>query len=143
MTSRQEDATGGLPLANEIAGSRGTEDAVLAYDELLHTIGGTDLGDLLNDVGVVVATIATNDEESVLSALRDGEEDTGKEGLGVVLLLEDLDLLSQARAEKPLLETRQQENTGIDVRSGLLVAEGLDGNGLDRHGGVAVLTGLT
>jgi hypothetical protein len=108
MTSRQEDATGGLPLANEIAGSRGTEDAVLAYDELLHAIGGTDLGDLLNDVGVIVATIATNDEESVLSALRDGEEDAGKKGLGVVLLLEDLDLLSQARAENRQLETRQQ-----------------------------------
>jgi hypothetical protein len=53
-------------------------------------------------------------------------------------LLEDLDLLSQARAGQVSDTGNIRKIKGIDVRSGLLVAEGLDGNGLDRHGGVAL-----
>lgn len=138
MTSSQKNTTGGLPLANQVAGSRGTEDPVLANNQLLHSIGGTDLGDLLDGVRVVVTTVATDDEESVLGAFGDGEESAGDEGLGVVLLLEDLDLLSQARAGQVSDTGNIRKIKGIDVRSGLLVAEGLDGNGLDRHGGVAL-----
>lgn len=104
MTGSQENTTGGFPPADEVTRSWGTEDAILANNELLHAIGSTNLGDLLDDVGVVVATIATDDEESVLSAFRDGKEGAGDEGLGVVLLLEDLDLLSQARAERALVK---------------------------------------
>lgn len=137
MASRQENTTGGLPLANQVARSRGAHDAVLADNELLDTIGGPDLGYLLDDFGVVVAAIATDDEESVLSAFRDGEEGAGDEGLGVVLLLEDLDLLAQARAGGCQLDNNCIKRRAIDVRSGLLVAKRLDGNGLDRHGGVA------
>lgn len=110
----------------------------MANNQLLHSIGGTDLDDLLDGVRVVVTTVATDDEESVLGAFGDGEEGAGDEGLGVVLLLEDLDLLSQARAGQVSDTGNIRKTKGIDVRSGLLVAEGLDGNGLDRHGGVAL-----
>ena len=98
MTGSQEDTTGSLTLADEVASSGGTEDAVLADQQLLDTIGSTDLSDLLDDLSVVVTTITTNDEESSLSTLGDGEDDAGDEGLGVVGLLEDLDLLTKTRA---------------------------------------------
>lgn len=98
VTGRQEDTTGGLALADEVAGSRGGEDAILADQQLLDTISGTDFGNLLNDLGVVVAAIATDDEESALSTLGDREDDASDEGLGVVGLLEDLDLLTKTGA---------------------------------------------
>lgn len=98
VTGRQEDTTGGLALADEVAGSGGGEDAILADQQLLDTISGTDFGNLLDDLGVVVAAIATDDEESALSALGDGEDDASNEGFGVVGLLEDLDLLTKTGA---------------------------------------------
>jgi hypothetical protein len=109
----------------------------LTDEKLLHTIGSANLGDFLDDVGVVVAAIATDDEKGVLSALGDGEDDAGNKRLGIVLLLEDFDLFAQTRAAETLACHDQKRRKGIDVRSGLLVAEGRDGNGLDRHGGVA------
>jgi hypothetical protein len=63
MTSRQQDAARGFPLANDMAGGRGREDAVLADEQLLDAVAGTDLGDQLDDFGVPVATVAADDEE--------------------------------------------------------------------------------
>jgi hypothetical protein len=80
----------------------------------------------LDDVGVVVAAIATDDEKGVLSALGNREDDAGDKRLGVVLLLEDFDLFAQTRAAETLVCHDQKRRRGFDVRSGLLVAEGCD-----------------
>lgn len=95
----EEDTTGGLPDADQVAGSGGGHDAILADEELLHAVGRSDLCNDLGDLGVVETAITTDDEGSALSALGDGLEDGSNEVLGVVGLLEDLDLLAEAGAE--------------------------------------------
>lgn len=95
MTGGEEDASSSLPLANDMTGSRSGKNAVLADQELLDTIGSTDLGNQLNDFGVVEATIAADDEESTLGTLWYGEEDGCDESLAVVWLLENGDLLTK------------------------------------------------
>jgi hypothetical protein len=69
----------------------------LSDQKLLHAVCRADLSNCLNDFWVVIATIATDDEESSLSAFGDGEEDAGDEGFGVVGLLEDDDLFTETR----------------------------------------------
>lgn len=98
MTGRQQNTTGSLSHTDQVAGGGGTENAILADQELLDAVGSTDLGNLLDNLGVVIATITTDDKESSLSTLRDGEQDAGDESFGVVGLLEDLDLLAKTRA---------------------------------------------
>jgi hypothetical protein len=71
-----------------VAGGRGGHYAVLADQELLDAVCGTDLCNDLGDLGVVVAAITFGD----------GVEDGGNEVLGVVGLLEDLDLLAKTGA---------------------------------------------
>jgi hypothetical protein len=118
------------------------ENAALADDELADAVGGTDLGDELGDLRVPVAAVAANDQSAVLDALGDGEEDAGDEGLAVVWLLEDPDLLAQARPDyvsstlerplncKTLCSTALMEH----LRSRLLVGERRDFYGFDVHG---------
>lgn len=131
VTSSQEDTTSSLSHADQVASSRGTHDAILADQQLLDAIGGTDLGDLGNDLRVVVTAIATNDEERVLDTLGDGQENAGDEGLGVMSLLKDLDLLAEAGAG----ERVRWDNGGVadNLRSRLLVGERGDGDRLDGH----------
>jgi len=81
-----------------MAGGWCAEDTVLTDQELLDAVGGTNLCDHLGDLWVPVSAISTDDEEGVLDALRDREQDAGDESLRVVLLLENLDLLAEARA---------------------------------------------
>lgn len=71
MTGSQEDTTSCLPHTNEVASSRGAHNTMLSNQELLHAIGGTDLCDLGDDLGVVVTAIATNDEEGTFNTLGD------------------------------------------------------------------------
>jgi hypothetical protein len=92
----EQNTAGGLADADEVAGGRSGHDAVLADEELLHAICGTNLCNDLGDLGVVVAAIATNDERCALSTFGDGVEDGSDEVLGVVGLLKDLDLLAEA-----------------------------------------------
>lgn len=63
MAGSQEDTSGSLAKANDMTGSRSGENAVLADDELLDAVGGTNLGNQLDNLGVPVSAIATNDEE--------------------------------------------------------------------------------
>lgn len=63
MASGQEDAASGLALANDMAGGRGGQNAILADDELLDTVGNANLGDQLDDFGIPVPAITANDEE--------------------------------------------------------------------------------
>lgn len=100
MTGSQQNATGGTAFSDNMAGSGGGEDAILPDQHLLDPIRCTDLGYQLYDLGVVVTTISTNDEEAPLDALGYGEEDAGDEGFAVVWLLEDFDLFSKTRPGK-------------------------------------------
>ena len=110
MISGQQDTTSGLADADDVRGSRGTENAILANDELLDAVSGTNLCNGLGDLGVPVATVTTNDEGGVLDALGDGEENAGDKRLRVVLLLEDLDLLAKTGAGNKSASSHKQDN---------------------------------
>jgi hypothetical protein len=97
VAGRQQDAAGSFPYPNDVAGCGCAEDAILTDKQLLDTVGGTNLGNQLSNLGVPVAAITANDEDGAVDALRNGLEDAGDEGFRVVVLLEDLDLLTQAR----------------------------------------------
>lgn len=62
MTGGQQDTTSRLPLPYEMTGSWSAQDTVLANENLLDTIGSTDLSNLLDSLGIVVAAVATDDE---------------------------------------------------------------------------------
>lgn len=70
MTGRQENTSSGLALPDNMTGSGGRQNTVLADEELLDTIGDTDLCNGLDDLGVPVTTIATDDEERVYGLVR-------------------------------------------------------------------------
>jgi hypothetical protein len=63
VAGSQQDATSGLAYADDVAGSRCAEDAILADQQLLDTIGSTDLGDQLRDLWVPVATVTSDDQD--------------------------------------------------------------------------------
>lgn len=63
MAGSQKNTTSGLAKADDMAGSRGRQDTILADEELLDTVGGTDLGNQLDNLRVPVAAITTDDEE--------------------------------------------------------------------------------
>lgn len=81
MRSGQQDTTSGLANADDVRGSGGTEDTILANDKLLDTVCGTNLCNGLGDLGVPVTTVTTDDEGRVLDTLGDGEENASNEGL--------------------------------------------------------------
>lgn len=98
VTGSQQNTTSGLPDTDQVTGSRSTENAVLAHEQLLDTVSGTNLRDLLNDLGVIITAITGDDEGGILSTFGDRQDDASHEGFGVVSLLEDFDLLTKARA---------------------------------------------
>ena len=98
VTGRQQDATSSLSLPDDVTRSWGTQNAVLTDDELLDAVRGRDLCDDLGDLWVPVAAITTNDEGAAFITFWNGQNDSRNKVLGVVGLLEDLDLLAQARA---------------------------------------------
>lgn len=77
---------------------RGTENAILPNQQLLDAVRGTNLGNDLDNLGVVVAAVTADDEEGVLGALGDGVQDGRDKVLGVVGLLEDGDFLAETGA---------------------------------------------
>jgi hypothetical protein len=97
----QQNTAGSLSLANDVTGCRSAQNTVLADQKLLDSICCTDLRDLLHNLRVIEAAITTDDEERALDTLGDGEENGGDEGLAVVWLLEDLDLLTKTRSTWP------------------------------------------
>ena len=64
MASSQEDTSSGFSLADDMTRSRGAENAVLSDQELLDAVSCPNLGDQLNDLGVVVSSIPTDDEKA-------------------------------------------------------------------------------
>jgi hypothetical protein len=93
----QKDTASGFAYPDDVTGCGCAENTVLADQELLDTVSGTNLGDQLSDLGVPVTTVTTDNEGWARYALGDGEQDAGNEGLWVVVLLEDLDLLAETR----------------------------------------------
>lgn len=81
MAGGEQNAAGGLPYPDDMAGSWGTENAILADQKLLDAVGGADLCNLLCDLWVPETAVTTNDKESTLSALRDRLENAGDERL--------------------------------------------------------------
>jgi hypothetical protein len=100
VAGRQKDTAGRFPYPNDVAGGWCTQDAILADQELLDAVRSTDLSDQLSDLGVPVPAIATNDKERSSNALGDRLKDTSHKGLGVVVLLEDLDFLAETRTKR-------------------------------------------
>ena len=98
MGSGKKDTTSCLALADNVGGGWSTEDTVLADEKLLDTVCGTNLSNQLNDLWVPVTTITTNNQEAVLDTFWNGKEDRGNEGLRVVRLLENHDLLTKTGA---------------------------------------------
>lgn len=62
MTGGQEDTTSGLAEANQMRSGGSRENTVLADEELLDAVRGTNLGSKLDNLGVPEAAITTNDE---------------------------------------------------------------------------------
>ncbi len=81
-----------------MTGSRGAQNTTLTDQELLDTICSTNFCNQLDNLGVPVSSITTNDQEAVLDTFWDGEKDRCDESFRVVRLLENNDLLSQAGA---------------------------------------------
>jgi len=71
MTGRQQDTTSRLHLPDDMASSRGAENAILAYHEFLDAISNANLCNQLHHFGIVVSTIAANDKEGTLSSFWD------------------------------------------------------------------------
>ena len=97
MTGSQKNPARRFSFSNDMARSRGAQDPILSYQELLDAIRSSDLGNQLHHFRVIISPITTNDEEAVLSTLGDRKEDAGDEGFAVVRLLEDGDLFSKTR----------------------------------------------
>lgn len=71
MTGSQQNTTSSLSHADQVACRGGTQDTILTHEELLDSIGGTDLGNLLDNLRVVVTAIAGDDKGSTRSTLWD------------------------------------------------------------------------
>ena len=102
MTGSEENTTGGLSDANDMAGSWSGQDAILTDEKLLDTICRANFSNQLDNFGIPVSAVTTDDKESTLCAFRNREEDRSDEGLAVVRLLEDSDLFAQTRSARPI-----------------------------------------
>jgi len=98
VASSQEDSTGSLPLPNDMAGSGCAENAILSYQQLLDSVGSANLGDQLYYLGVVIASISSDDKKAAVCAFWNRQQNAGDERFAVVRLLEDCDLLPKSRS---------------------------------------------
>ena len=101
VAGSQQNTASSLPLANDMTCSWCAQNTILTDQELLDAVCCTNLCNLLNHLGVVEAAITTNDEEGALDAFGNREENRGDEGLAIMRLLEDLDLLPETRSTRP------------------------------------------
>lgn len=98
MARSKQDPTCGTSLPDNMAGGWGAQYAVLANDQFLNTVRGSNASNQLDGLRIVETSISTDNEERILGALWDGLEDAGNEGFGIVRLLEDSDLLAKTRS---------------------------------------------
>lgn len=115
VASSQKDTSGSLAQTDDMTGSRGGKNAILADDELLDTVGSTNLGNKLDNLRVPVSAVATDNKKRAYQLIRswlvlqsnwlhtlnsfgNRKQDAGDEGLAVVRLLKDGDLFAKAGA---------------------------------------------
>lgn len=67
----------------------------MSDDKLLHSVRSSDLRNDLCDLWIPESAITTNNQCAALDAFGNGEKSCCDERLGVVSLLEDLDLLTK------------------------------------------------
>lgn len=91
----EENTASSLPNSDDMAGSRRTQDSILTDEQFLDTVCGTNLCNQLDHLWIPISSITTNDKKRALYAFRNGEEDGSNEGLAVVRLLENSDLLAK------------------------------------------------
>ena len=123
MTGCEEDAASGLSYTNDMTGGGGAKNAIVTDQKLLNSIRGSDLCDELHNFRVPVSAITTNNQERVFNSFGNGEEDGGDEGLAVVILLENLDLLAKSRCARPGIRCQGISTAGTIGQDSLLVAE--------------------
>ena len=134
MACSEEDTTRGFPYTNDMACRGRAQNAILANDQLLHTIGSPNLRDQLNELWIVEASIACNHKCTAFSALRYGKKDACDEGFTVVWLLEDCGLFAESRSgDKSGTVQLSDRHCGVDLRAWLLVGERFEGDCLDAH----------
>lgn len=88
MTCGEQNTTSSLSFPNDMAGSWRAEYSVLTDQYLLHAVSGTDLGDQLDQLRVVEASISSNDQKTARGTLGDGKDYAGDEGFAIMRLLE-------------------------------------------------------
>lgn len=143
MTGGQQDPTSGLVFPNDMTCSRSAHYTILTEHHLLDAISSTDFDNELHDLWVPISAISANDKGAVLCSFRYGLEDAGDEGLGVVWLLENLDLLPEARTIHNRLSGHESSTWWVeevelwgfspDLRAGLLAFERLELDFFDAH----------
>jgi hypothetical protein len=109
----QQDTTISLLAPDQSRDSRGGKNRVLTKDNVLDTVTGSELEDDLHGLRGEVSSVTTNNESLAFGSTGHGGQGSLDKVLGVVLLLEDLDSLSQTGG------------------SGLLARVGLSGDGLN------------
>jgi hypothetical protein len=62
MTGRQQDTARSLPYPDDVTSRWCTEDAFLADQQLLDTIGSSNLGDQLGNLRVPIPAVTADDE---------------------------------------------------------------------------------
>lgn len=62
VAGSQEDASSCLPYPDDMAGCWCAQDAILADDELLDAVRGTDLCNQLRDFWIPITTVTTDDK---------------------------------------------------------------------------------
>jgi hypothetical protein len=98
MTGREENTSRSFANADDMAGSWSAQNTIVSDNELLDTIGSSNLGNQLSHLWIPVSAVTANDQSASLDAFRNGEQDTGNECLAVVWLLKHLDLLAKSGA---------------------------------------------
>lgn len=69
MAGSKEDTARGIAFPNNVAGSRGTQNAILSDQQFFHSVCSSDLGNQLHCFRVVVTPISSDNQETALDAL--------------------------------------------------------------------------
>lgn len=73
MAGSQEDPAGSIPLPYNVAGRGRAEDTILTDQQFFNPVSRANLGNQLDNLRVVVTSIAADDEEAPLRAFRNGQ----------------------------------------------------------------------
>lgn len=98
MAGSKQDTTGSLSLSYDVACCWRAQNTILANDQFLDPVACTNLCNELCHFWIPVASITADDQRGTFSSLWNRQDDRSYEVLGIVLLLKDLDLLSQTRS---------------------------------------------